>query len=235
MRIRKIASHTINLTKELCFYNLRLLTFRITREDFESFGNSHLFFGLFCNLILNICLWWNHPEAKLTQYLGINSVVHLLILSFIIWLAITPLKPHKWSYKHVLTFMFLTYLPTLFLHIFTEPYLDDNSSITPNTWFLATLAFWEFLLLLFYLSYHARLNWFYQAVVILLPVSCVCFLFYIQNLHDVVFANITGLRSREGELSRLLSLTGLSFFVFVMMTIYYLAIIIHAKIKKVNS
>jgi len=223
---------------KLLLFNLRLLSFRMTREDFESFNSSHLIFGLFCTWIVGIGRWWDDPGAKFIQHLGLGSVIYIFVLAAIIWLLVMPLKPRMWSYKHVLTFVSLTSLPALLYAIPVEQFLSIDSAISMNVWFLAIVAVWRVSLFLFYLGRHAGLNWFYRIVVGLLPLSAIVFSLFVLNLHRVVFDIMGGLRdvnksSHDGEYGILFLLTALSYLAIIPLLICYVGIIIHARKSKV--
>lgn len=225
---------------KLFLFNLRLLTFRMTRDEFASFSSSQLIFGLFSTWIVGVGRWWDEPGLKLIQHLGLGSVVYIFILSAIIWLLVMPLKPRMWSYKHVLTFVSLTSLPALLYAIPVEKFLSIDSAIGINIWFLAIVAVWRVSLFLFYLGRHAGLSWLYRVVVGLLPLSAIVFSLFVLNLHRVVFDIMGGLRhgsksSHDGEYAILFLLTALSYFAIIPLIISYAAIVIHARKSKVSE
>lgn len=220
--------------KELFLFNLRLLFFRTTREDFDSLTSAHLIFGLFCTWIVGIGRWWDDPGAKLVQHLGLGSVAYIFVLAAIIWLLVLPLKPRMWSYKHVLTFVSLTSLPALLYAIPVEQFLSVETAITINVWFLAVVALWRVSLYFFYLSRHAALNGFYTLVVGLLPISGIVFSLFVLNLHRVVFDIMGGMRdvqksAHDGEYGILFLLTALSYLAIIPLLLCYLGVIVHAR------
>jgi hypothetical protein len=50
---------------------IRLLTFRLTEEEFSELSRWHLLFGIVCTWIVGMGRWWDDPHANLLQHLGI--------------------------------------------------------------------------------------------------------------------------------------------------------------------
>jgi hypothetical protein len=220
--------------KKLLLLNLRLLFFRATREDFDSFTSAHLIFGIFCTWMVGIGRWWDDPGANLLQHLGLGSVAYILVLAAVIWIIVLPLKPRAWSYKHVLTFVSLTSLPALLYAIPVERFLPIETAITTNIWFLGVVALWRVALYLFYLSRHAALNRFYTYVVGLLPLCAIVVTLLILNLHRVVFDIMGGLRenqpgAHDGEYGILFLLTTIASLGIIPLLLCYVASLIHAR------
>ena len=226
--------------EELFSFNLRLLCFRASRDDFESFDLRHLRFGLFCTWIVGMGRWWDDPGANILQHLGLGSLVYVFILSAIICLLVKPLKPHEWSYRHVLTFVSLTSLPALLYAIPVEQFYSLETATIMNVWFLALVALWRVSLFFFYLKRHARLHWFYTTVVGLLPLTAIVSSLFALNLERVVFRIMGGLRDSEksandGAYSILFLLTALSIYAIVPLLVTYIGLIIHAWKSKSSS
>jgi hypothetical protein len=226
--------------KELFFFNLRLLSFRTTRTEFDSFSNRHLLFGLFCTWLVGMGRWWDDPGARLVQHLGLGSVVYVFILSGIIWLLVLPLTPRNWSYKHVLTFVSLTSLPAALYAIPVERFVSLDAAITLNTLFLGVVAVWRVSLFLFYLGRHGALHWFYRVVVGILPLCAIVFTLAVLNLHRVVFNVMGGLRevdraAHDGEYGLLFGLALLSYLSILPLLAAYFGIIVHAHRLKLRA
>lgn len=229
----------MNQIKELFIFNLRLLFFRTTREDFDSFSTSHLKFGLFCTWIVGMGRWWDDPEANILQHLGLGSVIYIFVLSAIIWLLVLPLKARNWSYRHVLTFVSLTSLPALLYAIPVERFTTVETAITLNVWFLSIVALWRVALYFFYLARHAGLYWFDRIVVAFLPLSAIVVPLVILNLHRVVFDIMGGLRdvektAHDGEYGVLFVLALVSIQSLIPLLIGYLYIIRKARRSKTS-
>jgi hypothetical protein len=90
----------------------RILTLRFKDNDLV-FNRSHLIFGLLCVWIVGIGRYWENPRVGLLQHLGIGSVVYVFVLSGFLFLILWPMKPERWSYFHLLTFIALTSPPAI--------------------------------------------------------------------------------------------------------------------------
>jgi hypothetical protein len=134
------------------FYTaLRLLAFRITREELEALDCRHLIFGLLATWIVGMGRWWDDPAARPLQMLGVGSVLYAVFLSALIWLVLWPLRPRCWSYPNVLTFISLTSLPGAVYALPVEAWYDVETASLINLASLAVVALWRVSLLLFYL------------------------------------------------------------------------------------
>lgn len=224
----------MNRIKKLFIFNLRLLLFRMSREEFDTFSNSHLKFGLFCTWIVGMGRWWDDPRANILQHLGVGSVVYIFILSAIIWLLVLPLKARTWSYKHVLTFVSLTSLPALLYAIPVERFFELETATNMNVWFLAVVALWRVALYFFYLMRHGGLHWFYTTVVGLLPLTAIVTSLFVLNLERVVFNIMGGMRdvdksANDGAYVILFLLTAFSIYAIIPLLITYVGLIVHAR------
>jgi hypothetical protein len=215
---------------------VRLLTFRITREEFLHFNHRHLAFGIACTWVVGVGRWWDDPGASLLQHLGIGSVVYIFILSALLWLVIWPLKPQNWSYRHVLTFVALTSPPAILYAIPVERLASLGTARTLNVWFLATVAAWRVALLFFYLGRHARLSAFPVAVAALLPITFVVVALTLLNLERAVFDVMGGLReggtANDSSYGVLVTLTLLSMLLFVPLALCYVFLSVWARTRK---
>ena len=230
----------VGRVKEQILFNVRLLSFRTSRDDFESFHLGHLKWGIFCTWIVGMGRWWDDPGAHILQHLGLGSVVCVFVLSAFIWLLVKPLKPHAWSYRHVLTFVSLTSLPALLYAIPVERFSSIDMAITINGWFLAVVALWRVSLFFFYLRRQARLSWLYTEVVGLLFLTIIVTTLFMLNLERVVFDVMGGLRetqksANDGAYGILFLLTALSYVLFIPSFLAYLGVIVHARRTKTSS
>ncbi|HMO12605.1 MAG TPA: hypothetical protein PKD64_11055 [Pirellulaceae bacterium] len=223
----------MNMVKQLILFNIRLLTFRTSQQEFQSFANAHLAFGLFCTWLVGIGRWWDDPQAHLLQHLGLGSVIYVFILSGLIWVVVLPLRPKSWSYRHVLTFVSLTSLPALLYAIPVERFLSVDAAIDMNIWFLGIVALWRVALFIFYLKRHAQLGWFTTSTAVFLPLAAIVSSLAALNLHRVVFDVMGGLRDQErsaheGEYTIIVVLTVLSFLVLLPLLVSYVICIFYA-------
>lgn len=214
----------------------RLLTFRTPREEFLRFNEKHLAFGIACTWIVGIGRWWDDPRANLLQHSGVGSVIYIFILSLLLWLVISPLKPEGRSYRHILTFVSLTSPPAILYAIPVERFATLETARTLNVWFLAVVAAWRVALLVFYLSRHARLPPFAIAVAALLPITFIIVTLTVLNLERAVFDLMGGLRgggtADDGAYAILLGLTMLSMILFIPLLICYIFLIVWASTRK---
>lgn len=217
---------------------IRLLTFRLTREEFLAFDKGHLAIGLVFTWIVGMGRWWDDPAAHLLQHLGVGSIIYVFALSLLLLLVISPLSPHNWSYVHVLTFVALTSPPAMLYAIPIEKYVDLSLARSINVWFLTVVAVWRVALLFFYLKRHAQLPWYAGVVAVLLPVTGIVTALTALNLERAVFNVMGGLRetgtANDETYAVLFMLTFFAIILFVPLTIAYV-VIIAVRSSKVES
>lgn len=215
---------------------VRLLTFRISREEFLRFNYKHLAFGIACTWIVGIGRWWDDPRANLLQHLGIGSVIYIFVLSLLLWLVIRPLKPQGWSYRHILTFVSLTSPPAILYAIPVERFTALGTARTLNIWFLAVVATWRVALLVFYLRRYTRLSSFSIAVAALLPITFIIVTLTVLNLERAAFDVMGGLRgggtANDSVYGILVGLTMLSMILFIPLLICYIFLCVWSFMRK---
>ena len=209
---------------------VRLLTFRLTREEFAELNRKHLILGLVCTWLVGVGRWWDDPGANILQHLGLGSVIYIFVLAALLWLIILPLKPKDWSYLHVLTFVSLTAPPAILYAIPVERFFRLEMARTLNVWFLGVVALWRVALFFFYLKRHARLHAFAIAVAGLLPLTLVVVTLTVLNLERVVFNIMGGLRENAGTANDeaygvLIGLSSLSIITFVPLIVIYVFLV----------
>ncbi len=121
---------------------LKLLTFRLSQSEFQQLDGSHLAFGLVCTWLVGIGRYWDHPNAKLLQHLGVGSVIYVFALSLFLWLLLWPLRPKNWRYRNLLTFISLVSPPAALYAIPVERWFSFETATELNVWFLAIVAIW---------------------------------------------------------------------------------------------
>ncbi|HMV87825.1 MAG TPA: hypothetical protein PLD20_26300 [Blastocatellia bacterium] len=136
----------------------KLLFFRITREELLCMDFRHLAFGLLCTWLVGIGRFWDHPNAKLFQYLGLGSVIYVFALSLFLWLFIWPLRPKNWSYRSVLTFITLVSPPAALYALPVERWFSLETATSLNKWFLLVVATWRVALLVFFVKRFGELK-----------------------------------------------------------------------------
>jgi hypothetical protein len=214
----------------------RLLTFRLTAAEFACLDKRHLFFGLCCTWLVGIGRWWDDGRAGWLQHAGAGSLIYIFILALLLWIVVLPLRPHAWTYRHVLTFVSLTAPPALLYAIPVEKFVSLASARSLNVWFLATVALWRVALLFNYLKRHARLRPFAIFTAALLPMTAIIVALTMLNLERAVFDVMGGLREEQGTANDnayavLILLSLLSMLLFLPLIVCYVVLIVLARSK----
>jgi len=199
----------MRLTKTI----IRLLTFKLTRDEMLQFNLKHFIAGLIGTWIVGMGRYWDDKGASLLQHLGLGSVIYIFVLAAFIWLIIKPFFVESWSYFTVVTFIGLTSFPAILYAIPVEKFVRINTATTMNVWFLIIVASWRLCLLYFFLKHFTKLGLGYIITVTLLPICVIITSLTALNLHRVVF-NIMGGFSEpnvhEGAYTVLMFLTVIS-------------------------
>lgn len=178
---------------------LRLLFFRISRDEMLNFSRSDLILGLIFTWIVGVGRYWDDPGAKWLQHLGVGSIVYIFVLSFFIWLLLKPFYIEDWSYQRLLTFVSMTSAPAIIYAIPVERFFDMDRSISMNAYFLLVVAIWRVSLLVFYLRRFARITRFQTTVATLLPLTIIVTSLAALNLERAVFQVMGGFRGRTSN------------------------------------
>lgn len=192
---------------------IRLLTFRLTRDEMLQFNKSQFIAGLIGTWIVGMGRYWDDPGAKLLQHLGLGSVIYIFVLAAMIWIIVLPFKVEKWHYFLVLTFISLTSFPAIFYGIPVERFFSIEVANRINVWFLAIVAAWRLALLFYFLSKFTKLNLGNIITVTLMPMCLIISILTALNLQRVVFNIMGGVRTptaHDGAYSVLVTLTALS-------------------------
>ncbi len=216
----------------------RLLTFRLSGEEFLRLDYRHLAFGLFCTWLVGMGRWWDDPGAGVLQHVGVGSLIYVFILSLILWLGISLLGPKNWSYLHVLIFVSLTSPPAILYAVPVEKFFSLGAASTINLLFLIIVASWRVALLVYYLKRHARLRPFAIAVSTALPMTAIVVTLTILNLERAAFASMGGFRgeptAHDGAYNLLSILTVLSVLLFVPLLVCYVVLVVKARTSVVE-
>lgn len=205
-------------------YILRLLTFKLTREEMLNFNYSHLIAGFIGTWVVGMGRYWDDPKASTLQHLGLGSVIYIFILAAFIWLILLPFKIEKWSYKTVLTFISLTSFPAIFYAIPVERFYSIATANTLNVWFLAIVALWRLCLLYYFLKHFTQLSVGNIVTVTLMPICLIISTLTALNLHKVVFDIMGGYReptAHDGAYGVLMFLTVISVILTIPLLIAY--------------
>lgn len=203
---------------------IRLLFFRLSRDEILNLDRSDLIMGVFFTWIVGIGRYWDDPGAKLLQHLGLGSVIYIFALSAFLWVLFKPFRIENWSYKNVLTYVSLTAFPAILYAIPVERFLDINTAAAINAYFLLIVAAWRVALLVSYLKKFARLTIFQTLVATLLPLTVIITILTALNLERAVFEIMGGFRERTSNDSSYMILnllTMLSVILFVPLLISY--------------
>ncbi|HEX7844331.1 MAG TPA: hypothetical protein VF476_00945, partial [Chitinophagaceae bacterium] len=216
---------------------IKLLTFKISRQELLLLDNRHLAAGIIGTWLVGMGRYWDDPGAKLLQHLGLGSVIYIFCLSAFIWLIVLPFKPAGCTYKAVLTFVSLTSFPALLYAIPVERFFSIGIATRLNVWFLAIVATWRLALLFFYLRRFAQLPSYLVTTVALLPVCLIVTALSILNLERVVFNIMGGLRennANKGAYMVVLVLTVISAILALPLLIIYIKGIMSERKKRLS-
>ncbi len=203
---------------------IKLLTFKLTRDEMLNFNKSHFILGLIGTWIVGMGRYWDDVGANWMQHLGLGSVIYIFVLALFIWLILLPFKIKNWSYFIVVTFIGLTSFPAIFYAIPVEKFLSIETSNTINVWFLAIVAAWRLALLYYFLKHFTKLSKGNIITVTLMPICVIISVLTILNLHRVVFNIMGRMRNptpHDSSYFVLMLLTGLSLILSIPLLISY--------------
>jgi hypothetical protein len=213
----------------------RLLTFRLTRDQFLRFDRPHFFAGLIGTWLAGVGRYWDDPNASLLQHAGIGSVVYIFLLSAFIWLIVLPFRVEKWNYGIVLTFVSLTSFPAILYAIPVEKFMTLATANAVNGWFLTIIAIWRLALLFFFLKRYTGLYdiW----TITLMPICVIVTVLSVLNLQNVVFEIMGGFRNpsaNDSSFTIVMLLSWVSILASVPLLILYIAAIVerHKEIRQ---
>lgn len=202
----------------------RILFFRFTKDDIQSFTKKHFLIGLAGTWLAGIGRYWDHPSADTLQYIGLGSVIYIFVLALLIYIIVWPYRLKQWNYFNVLTFISLTSFPALLYAIPVERFLPISTAASINAWFLGIVALWRLLLLFRFLKVYDQLKWWNVIFIALFPMCLLITTLTILNLEKVVFDIMAGLRNttgREKSYNVLIALTYYSAILFLPLLIGY--------------
>lgn len=203
---------------------IKLLTFKLTREEMLTFNKRHFFLGLVGTWLVGMGRYWDDTGANWMQHLGLGSVIYIFVLALFIWLILLPFKIQNWNYFIVVTFIGLTSFPAIFYAIPVEKFLSIETSNTINVWFLAIVAAWRLALLYYFLKHFTKLSKGNIITVTLMPICVIISVLTMLNLHRVVFNIMGGMRNptpHDSSYFVLMLLTGLSLILSIPLLISY--------------
>ena len=179
--------------KSMGYDVLNLLRFKAPSPAISQYWQHYLIFALACTWLAGIGRYWDHPNAKLWQYLGLGSVIYVFCLALIVWLLLLPLKPKRWSYRNVLIFIALTSPPALLYAIPVERFMTIDAAQAVNVWFLAVVASWRVALLIWFLRKIAGLTGIAILIGSMLPLVMILVALTMLNLEHAAFELMSGI------------------------------------------
>jgi len=175
----------------------RVLTFRRPAGAIGEHWRRYVAVGSFFTWLAGVGRYWDNPRATWWQHAGLGSVAYVFLLALIVWLMLLPLRPRRWSYASVLTFITLTSLPALLYAIPVEQFMSLQRAQVVNAWFLAIVATWRVLLMVVFLRRVAALSGAAIVVGSLLPIVLIVVTLTALNLEHVVFSIMAGVRPED--------------------------------------
>lgn len=212
----------------------RLLTFRQPSAEIARRPGAYLALGFFFTLLAGMGRYWDNPRAHLWQKLGLGSVVYTFVLAAILWGLVRPLRPARWSYRNVLTFVTLTAPPALLYAIPVERFFVRQMAEDVNVAFLAIVAAWRVALLVLFLRRVAALSPLAVGVSATLPLTLIVGALAALNLEHVVFNFMAGNTSQDGPANlgayfAVLVLAWISMLAAPILLAMHVGLIVHAR------
>ncbi len=176
----------------------RVLSGRASAADIEATGTPHLVWGLVFTWLAGVGRYWDSPRASVLQHLGLGSIAYVLVLSAFLWVLLRPLRPVRWSYVKLLTYICAVAPPALLYAIPVERFMSLHDARTANVWFLAIVAAWRVALYAIFLFRYAGLRHLRLVVAAVLPLVVIIFALTALNLERAVFDLMAGLDPSGG-------------------------------------
>lgn len=175
----------------------RLLTFRLTRDEFMALDGRHLRVALLWTWIVGAGRWWDDADANILQHLGLGSLVYTLVLAGLLWCISWPFRSSDLGYRKVLTFVAMTSPPAVLYAVPVELLFDMDTASVLNLGFLALVAAWRVALLGLFFWRLAALRWLEAIASTLLPLAGIVASLTALNLHRVVFRLMGSIEESE--------------------------------------
>lgn len=212
----------------------RVLTGRFTAADVVAAGPWHLAIGLAFTWLAGMGRYWDSPRASTLQHLGLGSLAYVFVLSAFLWLLVRPLRPARWKFIEILTFVCAVSPPALLYAIPVEKFMSLADARSVNVWFLAVVATWRVALYVVFLVRYAGLRGVALFASALLPLSIIVVGLTALNLERAVFDVMAGLdpnaRTPADDVYGVLFLLSfVSFLVAPVVLVMYLAAITLAR------
>ena len=179
----------------------RAVTGTLKAADFSGVDKSHFAAALILTWLAGIGRYWDNPRVSTLQHLGLGSVAYVFVLSAFLWLLIWPLRPTRWKYFHVLTFVAAVAPPAFLYAIPVERFMTLDGARTARLWFLAVVATWRVILYFIFLVRYAELRQLRLFVAGIFPLTIIVFSLTVLNLERAVFDIMSGVDPSRGTSS----------------------------------
>jgi hypothetical protein len=206
----------------------RLLTFRANASDYGSLERRHLALGLVLTWLVGFGRYWDNPRVELLQKAGLGSLIYVVVLSGLLWIIGVGLKPERWSYFNLLTFVTLTAVPGLLYAIPVEQFLTAEMARTVNLVFLTVVAGWRVALYGHYLKRYAELSPAALAIQLIFPLTLIVTALAALNLEQAVFDVMGGVRETTPADTAYAVIVGMTFFSVILFPLLLIAYVVAA-------
>jgi hypothetical protein len=221
---------------------LRALSFRLRADEYSALDWRDAWLGLGLAWIAGIGRYWDHPFAGPAQKSGLGSVVYVFALAGLIWLLLRPLRLHRRNYSSVVAVVGFT-SPLAWLYALpVERWMDVESAMRINLWFLAVVAVLRVLLYARFLRVGATCSWFATLVLMLMPLTLIVVTLFALDLENAALNLMAGIdRSDPSRAvaqqtsSILLTLIGFSFYAALPLLGGYAWLILSAQVRHPGS
>lgn len=176
----------------------RVLSFRFDAADLEQAQGRHLLVGLLFTWLAGIGRYWDNPRVTALQQAGVGSLAYVFLLSGFLWLLFYPLRPKRWSYFALLTFITAVAPPAWVYAIPVERFMALDTARMVNFVFLGLVATWRVSLYAAFLRRYAELSGARFVVAWLLPLALIVFALTVLNLERAVFEIMAGNNRQPG-------------------------------------
>lgn len=178
----------------------KLVRFKATKEDYESFDWRSAAFGLVLITIAGIGRWWDDPTVhSMQQKMGLGSTAYSLFLSLVLAVEGWMLRIRGSTIVRWLSL--LGYVaPLAFLYaIPVERIVGDQNAILLNVIFLIVVAVYRVALLAHFFRVFGELTPIHTGFATALPISALGFFIVSFGMGAQVLQAMGGLRDGESE------------------------------------
>ncbi|WP_046021739.1 hypothetical protein [Magnetospira sp. QH-2] len=176
---------------------LRILSLRQSIDTLPEDWKRYFGYVLIVTWVVGMGRYWDSPDARLLQYLGLGSVIYLFAMSTLLWMVLFPIARRPISYVQVIIFVGMTALPALLYAIPVESFLPMDIAAKTNVIFLAIVAIWRVILLSNFASKAAGLRFWGVLTVTMLPLSGIMIILAMFSLEHVTFDVMSGIRADD--------------------------------------